>query len=377
MLMNKKILILVLIIVLVFGISGCSLDSLRKSKDTKDIDYNKGTQGLTLEFLSNTPPNEAWADSTLPIQIKVMNLGSTTIGTKTDETEGYLLGGQGSGYEGGYLVLTGYDPQYIYQGTKGTRIEAKDLGILNARNRFNPMGDLKILDFNPDISKLEEVLYDYIEQPVVAMVCYIYRTKASPNVCLSSKTVDIENDPCKVSDITLDSQAAPVAVKKIEVSAAPRDNMIDYIFVIHIKNVGNGEVVVQDMIYRDESNKGEACIAPSTSKIPSYQQLNRVYIEDLRVGNKVFPGKNVAGSGCERLDIFKGEGGYSYDNVVILDDKGEGLAAFKCKFDQEELRTPYETPLNIKIKYGYRERVSKVIKINKRSEEVINLENKQ
>jgi len=366
--MNKKILILILIILFVFGISGCSLDSLRKSKDTKDIDYNVGTQGVTLEFLSNTPPNEAWAESTLPIQIKVMNLGSTTI----DEfNEGNL---KGSEVEGGYLVLTGYDPQYIYQGTRGTRIEAKELGILNARNRFNPMGDLRIVDFNPDISKLEEVLYDYIEQPIVAMACYIYRTKASPNVCLSSKTVDTENDPCKVSDITLDSQAAPVAVKKIEVSAAPRDNMIDYIFVIHVKNVGKGEVVVQNMIYKDGRNNGEACVVPSGTNIPSYQQLNRVYIEDLRVGNKVFPGKN-AGLGCERLDIFQGSGA-NYDNVVILDDKGEGLAAFKCKFDQNELRTPYETPLNIKIKYGYRERISKIIKINKRSEEVINLNNK-
>ena len=361
MLMNKKILIL---LILVFFISGCSLDSFKGSKDTKDIDYNKGTQGLTLEFLSNTPPNEAWADSTLPIQVKVMNLGSTTI-------EG-SSGSGGSGVEGGFLVLSGYDSQYIYQGSKGIRIEAQELGILNARNRFNPMGDLRILDFNPDISKLEEVLYDYIEQPIVAMACYIYRTKASPNVCLSSKTVDIENDPCKVSDITLDSQAAPVAVKKIEVSAAPRDNMIDYIFVIHIKNVGKGEVVVQDMI-----NK-ECTIQPKPKpedNIPSYQQLNRVYIEDLRVGNKVFPGEN-AGLGCERLDIFKGAGDYSYDNVVILDDKGEGLAAFKCEFDQNELRIPYETPLNIKTKYGYRERVSKVIKINKRSEEVINLQNK-
>ena len=367
MLMNKKILIFVLIIVFILGISGCSLDSLRKSKDTKNIDYNKGTQGITLEFLSNTPPNEAWAESTLPIQIKVMNLGSTTIETNS--------GSGGSGVEGGYLFLTGYDSQYIYQGTKGTRIEAKELGILNARNRFNPMGDLRIVDFSPTISTLSEVLYDYIEQPVVAMACYIYRTKASPNVCLSSKTVATENDPCKVSDITLDSQAAPVAVKKIEVSAAPRDNMIDYIFVIHIKNVGKGEVVVQDMIYRDDNNKGEACIAPSSSNIPSYQQLNRVYIEELRVSSKSFlaKGGDVIRNGCERLDILQGVGA-SYDNVVILDDKGEGLAAFKCKFDEEELRTPYETPLNIKIKYGYRERVSKIIKINKRSEEVINLQ---
>ena len=68
----------------------------------------------------------------------------------------------------------------------------------------------------------------------------------------------------------------------------------------------------------------------------------------------------------ERLDPIKGLTGVEYEKVVLLNRDGEGLATIKFVFSKNEINIPFKTPLNIRLKYGYREHITKNVLIKKR-----------
>lgn len=307
----KKILVILLLVL----VAGCVSE---KEEET----FSRGIEGLKMSFLDGMPSDSLWANSQFNVGVMLENKGFADI-------------------EEGYLSPKGFSTKYI----KG--IEAVRIPFLEGRSSVNPDGGRETIIFNGEITGLEDVVSDYIEQPIIITGCYIYRTLAAPNVCLSSNLYNTEEDACRVEDVVLESQGAPVIVSEVNEEMVLKGDTVEFYFTLHFKHVGEGSVVKQP-----------ALINPScSSDIEAYQQLNRVYIEQITLnGNNNY----------ERLDPLKSVSGQDYGNAVLLNREGDGLATIKFVFNKNEVNVPFKTPLNIILKYGYREHITKNVLIKKR-----------
>ena len=72
--MHKKIFFISAILILF--ILGCTGGTSRK---TVDVDFHVGFNGLSMEFLKNSPPAKVFEGDTLPVLLKVKNSGAYSI----------------------------------------------------------------------------------------------------------------------------------------------------------------------------------------------------------------------------------------------------------------------------------------------------------
>ena len=80
---NKKIGVMVLIVFLLV-IVGCTSGSRGKSPIT-DVDVRTGTDGLTMVFTKNAPPQSVFEESEFPIALILRNPGAFDIGERARE----------------------------------------------------------------------------------------------------------------------------------------------------------------------------------------------------------------------------------------------------------------------------------------------------
>ena len=107
----------------------------------------------------------------------------------------------------------------------------------------------------------------------------------------------------------------------------------DMIFRIHISNVGGGQVF--------DTAAYQSC--PFNLQ---YGDLNKVYVEQVTLGTGQGPG--TVPYECKP------------SNPVRLVN---GQATIFCKFAQDSAKPAYQTPLNIKLAYGYKNSIQKQIEI--------------
>ena len=309
---------ILLMVLLLFLVTGCAKE--------KAEPYGKGIEGLSMRFLDGMPADNLWAGSEFAIGVVLTNEGFSDI-------------------EEGYVSPRGFSESYIFG------ISPVAMPVLDGRSVINPDGGRETVVFNGQITGLDDVVSDYIEQPIIITSCYIYRTLAAPNVCMSANLYNTEEDACRVEDVVMESQGAPVVVNKVDEEMSLKGDLVEFYFTLHFKHEGDGSVIKQQLVNPECSAIG------SDVEIPSYQQLNRIYIEDITLNGR---------NDYERLDPIKGLTGVEYEKVVLLNREGEGLATIKFVFSKNEINIPFKTPLNIRLKYGYREHITKNVLIKKR-----------
>lgn len=175
-----------------------------------------------------------------------------------------------------------------------------------------------------------------------AQVCYAYETRLTANVCIDTSPTSIsgisrERRPCVMEKpILLQSQGAPVAVKRIEAIKTvdkikdPAGNPIKVVrprFSVFISNVGNGAVTNPD-------DPRSYCVLPESGNEKNKDaRLNRVVVERVSLlGNDLTCDKEKALTGKLESDFVVCD--YPWNNI----QEGSGVFA---------------TPISVFLRYGY------------------------
>ena len=320
--MTKKIEVrfIILFLILIIAISGCM-----KKDDKIDMDIITGTDGLEIEFFENYPQDRYVAsDQREPISVIV---DITNKGTFPEDEE-YL--------EGGKVYLSGFDENII---NIDARSQSLDRLYLPPVSSINPDGGFDSVEFDGEING-DNLKVDMHDQVILATICYPYRTKAGPSVCVNPYPFDTNQKKiCEIGSHILTSQGAPIAITRIDEEAST--NKIH--FKISVKNVGEGDVVKLDAL--------EEC-GSSGEGILERDDFDKIKIENVKVGSE-----NILDS-CG--PFVEGS-----SNTMKLYD-GEGFII--CSLDVSDLggiKSAYTAPLNIELSYGYISTISKQIEIVK------------
>lgn len=214
--MKKNGAITVILILLVLFSAGCAANKTPTTEKYPEEVYT-GTDGLTMTFLKNNPPDKIYDTSPLNIIVGLANKGTSDLsGTRCA------------------LYLSGYDDNIITGLPKSLQC-----GLLEPKSIYNPEGGYASAEFSTDhISYLPEGI-DSLPQSFMVTACYEYATTASPVVCIDPHLYEIGpvDRACVVKDVTLTSgQGAPVSVDSVYVNMAKNK----VLFKIQISNKGGG-----------------------------------------------------------------------------------------------------------------------------------------
>lgn len=332
----KKRLIFVFLVLLIL-ISGC-----KGKKDVKKAleEIRTGTEGITITFLPNTPPDKIHIDrssTTFDVVLELKNKGAYP------QPEDRRAAPQGK------VFLSGFDTKIIkIELTEKDREKSGDLGkmALEGKSTLNPNGGMDLLSFTGtvDFNKLNVEKY---EPTLLATACYYYETIAGPSVCIDPNPYEItkEKKVCEVQDITLSNQGAPIAITKIDEEALASRTR----FKITIKNVGGGDVM-------KEGAAKNKCDPYGGTKVER-EDIDKVFLKSVKISDKSL----ICGPFADTQSGFRtSDGGY----VRIIN--GEGFVICELpNTDYSNKRSAYTTPLLIHLTYGYRNIAEKKIQIKK------------
>ena len=319
--MTKKIKIgfIILFLILVIAIFGC----IKKDKDEYII---TGTDGLKIDFLENYPQDSyvvSGQREPISVIVDIRNKGTFP------DDEGDLKGGS--------LYLSGFDKNII----NIERSKSLDKLDLYPVSYVNPNGGFDSVEFDGEIN-VDKLKVDRHDLVILATICYPYRTKAGPSVCVDPYPFDTNQEKvCKIGSQTLTSQGAPIAITKIDQEAST--NKIH--FTINVKNVGKGDVVNLGAL--------EKC-NPSRNEILERDDFDKIKVKSITIGS---------------VNLLRKCGPFVEGSNTIKLFNGEGFII--CSLDVPDLgsiKSAYTTPLNIELSYGYRSTVSEQIEIVKFTE---------
>ena len=307
----KKIIkiILPVTIILVLFISGCIQNPF--VKPTTQDDLRTGRQGILMEYLNNAPPSEIYEDYPFQIGVILENVGASDI------KNGFIS----FTVEEAYMELMNQNDESVRFNLKGKSVSL-------------PTGDQLVKIIKARTKKIGGQSEKH-ESTILANVCYQYQTKKDVTACIDTDVYNLKKmqKVCRVRDITLTPQGAPVSITKIESEMLPaeNDNLIKPAFKIHIKNVGNGEVI-------DKGKISDIC----SSEPVDYKELNIVDIK-VMLSNEELE--------CKPIPLK-----LRYDDDIVRCILEKGVP---------KERATYTAPLTIELNYGYTYSISKKIVIRK------------
>jgi hypothetical protein len=307
--MRRSILRLILIVVVVFSLlfmSGCG-SSGNTINYISDNQFRTGTNGVTMEFVQNSPPESMIEDAEVSVGVKLHNDGAYNV-------------------QNGYLVVS-YDKDYLTlfnTGQKSFNLEGK--------NKYNKAGEEKSIFFDGKTSVLE-VESQRHDVPIVASICYQYNATLLDLLCFD--TPDLPNKEkgktiCSYkSDYSYSGQGAPVSISnvKLTLSYSEVTQKFKPIIDFEISHTASGFSSDKGLVVNYD-NYRSACTSSGSS---SFDNLNLVKFE--------------ASISDEILSCNKEEG------TVTLRD---GKANVRCTGNYIEAGyLPYQAPLKIDLLYGY------------------------
>ena len=336
---REKIFLIIILLLLVL-ISGCKG---KKSAEKSLEEIRSGTQGIAINFLLGAMPEKIHvveggdeATNSFDVVLEVRNVGAFP---QPDEIS--LLSDL-AGTSLGTVHLSGYDSNILSFDTSGAA--ELDPKILIGKSTINPDGGLDIIKFAGRV-KTESLDVEKYEPILLATACYSYITVAGPSVCIDPNPYSTikERKVCEVQDITLSSQGAPIAITRIDEEALAAKTQ----FKITIKNVGNGDVIKSESLYKCQSFGQHV-------EFLGTEDIDKVYLKEVKISKKQLKcGPFIDGN-------LNSESGY------IRLTNGEGLII--CELPRDEYKdnpTAFTTPLQIKLIYAYRTTTQQKIQIIK------------
>ena len=322
--MKNKIIFFILILII---ITACAITTNNKAP----LDVRLGFDGISIEFLKNTPPQKIFEGDIFPTIIRAKNKGAYSI--KDNDVAVLSLGVERDYTKNVQLLKEG---KVIQEGVGSSAFFS-----LNGKNQLNPNGEEEIISYNIEAGKIDPQSEAH-PSTIIATLCYPYETVLESTICVDT---DINNlrpgkTICSSQDLIFSSgQGAPVAITKIEPLMLPlqlSDNQVtDKIkpqFLIYIENKGAGVVIKKDSV-KDFCTKSDT----------THENFNIVYI-DAFLSNKPLTCK---------LDVEERNG---LGHIKLKDKKD----MIRCALEEGIPRNidPYLSPLKIVLKYGYTQSIS-------------------
>jgi hypothetical protein len=252
--MRNRIALFLIAVVIAVAFYGCSsLDTgggiqfatgNDKGSGTADQNYNKGTTGLKLDFLTNSPPSELFDGQTFPFVLEIYNIGITDVNP--------------------YITLTGFDKNII-----SANWANRQPGIIPGKSQLNPTGGYASVEDNVKVTLPTGV--NTFSTPLTAIACYEYVTQAVSQVCVDPDPTNNRDDVCAAKLIQLSGgQGAPVGITKID--TRPTIGMT--YFIITISNLDKTGAVIK-------YDKVSTCIDQLT-----YQDVDAVDVMGANLGSQ-------------------------------------------------------------------------------------------
>jgi len=213
-----------LFILLVLFLAACNQQNPQEINQVSAVTsyVRSGTQGVEMQFVQNLPPRQMYETGDLVTLIELRNKGSHDLGREP--------------FQQCFVHFGGFDKNII----RGVE-ERQTCGDLPGKSAFLQDGGFTSIEFTSRGITLPADTDKYVP-PLVATVCYEYKTIATPQVCVDPNFFEItsEQKACIVRDAAVSGgQAAPVAVTAVNVDMAGPTA----IFTIDISNVGGGRVI--------------------------------------------------------------------------------------------------------------------------------------
>lgn len=300
----KKIIVSIILIAMLILFIGCTNTN---NQTTRTNPFNGGTIGLLIDISTDAPPEgvTAGGDSPFTVTATIENKGEEDV-LKDDV----------------FVKLRGFD--------------AEDFGTTPADMTKHPDDDVLKTGRNQDTGVAIPTTPVYIdfnlnykskltgahEFPIVADLCYKYKTRAVGDLCIKSNL--LKPDDARVCTIsgtkTIYNSGAPVHIATFDEFAAGKDKVS---FTFSIKTMGNGDV----------SRQKSSCSKERADEDKVYVTVNT----------------NIAGLVCSGLT----EGPSTTEGYVRL-SAGERTIRCTQTLSADE-KTDKIVPVDITLEYDYKE----------------------
>jgi hypothetical protein len=306
--MKKSVLAVLLLILLVACAGG------RKAEKPQPTDFRTGTQGLVMRFVPNLPPPRIFDREPFNAMLELENKGTSPLGAPTDR-----------------IYLSGFDNSII----TGINTYGEQIPLMEGRGPFMPQGAVDTVSFRGTVQSLSAKRIDKYQPTILATACYNYETIASAQVCIDPNPYAPTSvqKVCIPSTVSTGSQGAPIAVTGVEVDPSPGRTR----FTIRISNVGGGDVFRFGPQYMDSCSPYNPGL--SFDEI-DFLQVAEVGVSDVSIRET-----------CKPLD--------NSQHIRLTN----GQATLFCEYTSMREQSPYLTPLNIILRYGYRQSIAKPLEI--------------
>lgn len=299
--MNKQFLYILFVVVLLVG---CSRVGKNTSGETT-AQYRVGSEGLTMRFAPNAPPNIVFDGDEVEFVVELRNRGAFP---------------RGSDQFVGRLELTGFDSLALQNEHWVEGSEYID-PRLQGRSPVNPEGGYDVKTYT-GIARVP-LNGERYEANVQVHSCYQYQTVAEGSVCVDPTPNDLvdKDEVCDYRDAVqiAGTQGGPVAVSRVVA-----ENTRDYInFRIWVSNVGPGLVATWESF------------GPDCPLGLRFTDVDKVIVE----ADMPFDGQPQCTPSGGAAD------------PVRLGDNGEGFIF--CRFRKPAASSAFLSPLQIRLWYSY------------------------
>ena len=281
-------------------ISGCD------QQNDFNPDIHKGSQGLVIEVLKNSPPNEVYEGENFKIVARLINKGAYAI-------------------KNGILLLTLEKDFVDLKGNERINFN------LQGKDPFNSWDDEKIISYDLSAKKLDEMSEKH-ESVLFLTTCYDYETIASFDICIDTnpynKKSTAEPIVCQAKALSSSGQGSPIVVTTVEQDISEETDYIRPMFNIYIQNKGEGDTITP----------GSEELVCSSGKIDK-ENFNRLELTDV-----------------EFSTYKKSNGQITCSPQIIKMD--ENQAEIRCIVNSgliSKNNPSYQTTLKIHLRYGYTE----------------------
>lgn len=202
---------------------------------------------------------------------------------------------------------------------------------LQGRNPYNPAGEMDVIEFPATILTLPPSLEEF-RQRVMVTSCFDYATHASTMVCIDPEPYSNVKKACTPSTVSAGSgQGAPVAITTIE----QRPGRGRTTFIINVKHNKKGtydELYDYFSLYKCDPASG-ATVKTNDKNIV---YVGYVYLSQYDITMACMP-----------------------DQIIRLDDSGNGQITCSVNFPDNIASSAYQAPLEVELWYGYSKTIYK------------------
>jgi hypothetical protein len=280
-----------------------------------------GTIGVALDFINNEIPDKVRENEVVYYTIRAQNRGP---------------------YELNNARLTiSVDPG-IMKFPDGSSVMVIDDITLQGKSFFDTFDDFRIRNIPITIQSLDETRA-YHDAEILTAFCYDYKGYATANVCIDRNpqgATPVEKT-CRTSIVLLSQgQGGPVSIDKIE----------PYMIV----EVINGVELVRPQFKIFVQNRGRGVVFKpgSIAQFCGHGDIDSDVYNNVRLDNIAFSNFNIHDFDC-LPGSFVLKGGSDHITCTLKRERALQKDA------------AYTTPLRVEISYGYKETISKELRIEK------------